>query len=188
MLTLRSQRIRVHHTRAERRLLDDVESGNDSPRSGASTPGGTIVDGDTPLHSGPGTPRSYSPAPGLARGYVSSSLRFEPYTDTPDESEVEHTGETPLNSEHEMDLSPADATGQPVLTPLHRTMIRNLSSLPRLERVVAWFPTAFNAHAVIIARNARVMKWAWQAEGRAVVRVWAEKVVSAVATKGEDVD
>lgn len=68
---------------------------------------------------------------------------------------------------------------QPILSSEQRAMVDNLSSLPQLERVVAWFPTAFNAHAVIVARNARNPKWAWQSEGRSVVRNWARRVIQA---------
>jgi len=57
-------------------------------------------------------------------------------------------------------------------------MIAHLSSLP-LERVVAWFPSAFNSHAVIIARNARNPRWAWQGAGRQIVRDWAARVCGA---------
>jgi hypothetical protein len=66
---------------------------------------------------------------------------------------------------------------QPLLTPLQQSMVTNLSALP-LERVVAWFPTAFNAHAVIIARNARVPRFAWQDQGKQVVRAWADRVLA----------
>lgn len=69
---------------------------------------------------------------------------------------------------------------QPLITPLQQEMVRAFDELPQLERIVAWFPAAFNAHAVIIARNARNPRWAWQGEGREVVQAWARKVVAAV--------
>lgn len=60
-------------------------------------------------------------------------------------------------------------------------MVRSLDAIPQLERVIAWFPRAFNAHAVIIARNAKKPRWDWQAEGREVVQKWARRVVAAVS-------
>lgn len=78
---------------------------------------------------------------------------------------------------------------QPVLTPLQQSMITHLSTLP-LERIVAWFPEAFNAHAVIIARNARTPRWSWQGQGRQVVRQWAARVVAAadLTRESENID
>lgn len=88
------------------------------------------------------------------------------------ESDVEGISTPPLRPR---------SSHQPLITPLQREMVRALDTLPQLERVVAWFPRAFNAHAVIIARNARNPKWAWQVEGRQVVQVWARKVVAAAS-------
>lgn len=76
-------------------------------------------------------------------------------------------------------LAQASTESQPILSAEQRAMVDNLSTIPQLERVAAWFPNAFNAHAVIIARNARNPQWAWQSEGRSVVRAWARKVVNA---------
>jgi hypothetical protein len=58
-------------------------------------------------------------------------------------------------------------------------MVRGFDELPQLERITVWFPGVFNAHAVIIARNARNPRWAWQGEGREVMQTWARKVVAA---------
>ena len=69
---------------------------------------------------------------------------------------------------------------QPILTSQQEAMVTTLSALPQLERVVAWFPGVFNAHAVIVARNARIPRWSWQGIGRFVISEWAQKCVSAV--------
>lgn len=69
---------------------------------------------------------------------------------------------------------------QPILTAQQEAMVTSLSALPQLERVVAWFPGVFNAHAVIIARNARIPRWSWQGIGRFVISEWARKCVAAV--------
>ncbi|EJT46306.1 lipid particle protein [Trichosporon asahii var. asahii CBS 2479] len=69
---------------------------------------------------------------------------------------------------------------QPILTSQQEAMVTALSALPQLERVVAWFPGVFNAHAVIVARNARIPRWSWQGIGRFVISEWAQKCVSAV--------
>lgn len=93
---------------------------------------------------------------------------------------------TPLDSGTSTPAMAPNKPSQPLITPLQREMVRSFDTLPQLERVVAWFPRAFNAHAVIIARNARNPKWAWQDEGREVVRTWAKKVVAAGTEAVED--
>lgn len=67
-------------------------------------------------------------------------------------------------------------------------MVRSLDSIPQLERVIAWFPRAFNAHAVIIARHGKKPRWDWQAEGREVVQKWARRVVASVADVVEEAE
>lgn len=69
---------------------------------------------------------------------------------------------------------------QPLLTPLQERIVAALSALPQLERVTAWFPGVFNAHAVVVARNARMPRWAWQGVGRFVVAEWARRCVAGV--------
>ncbi|CAK9782749.1 DUF676-domain-containing protein [Cutaneotrichosporon oleaginosum] len=103
-------------------------------------------------------------------------------------------GDTPLNSRPLSPVQLSDVEGastppfakgpsnpsQPIISPLQKEMVRAFNDLPQLERITAWFPGVFNAHAVIIARNARNPRWAWQAEGREVVQTWARKVIAAV--------
>lgn len=69
---------------------------------------------------------------------------------------------------------------QPILTGQQEAMISAISALPQLERLVAWFPGVFNAHAVVVARNARIPRWSWQGVGRCVMAEWARKCVAAV--------
>lgn len=69
---------------------------------------------------------------------------------------------------------------QPILTGQQERMVSSLSALPQLERVVAWFPGVFNAHAVVVARNARIPRWSWQGVGRYVMAEWARKCVAAI--------
>lgn len=69
---------------------------------------------------------------------------------------------------------------QPLLTPLQERIVASLGALPQLERLTAWFPGVFNAHAVVVARNARIPRWAWQGVGRHVVAEWARRCVGAV--------
>ena len=41
-----------------------------------------------------------------------------------------------------------------LLTPRQKLMVKNLNEgLPQVERLIAWFPWAFNAHALLIARS-----------------------------------
>jgi hypothetical protein len=99
-------------------------------------------------------------------------------TSTPAETAPNSDNDVPPTGTSTPQLAPAaSAYSQPVLTPLQQSMITHLSTLP-LERVVAWFPAAFNAHAVIIARNARKPRWAWQGAGRQVVQDWAGRIVA----------
>lgn len=88
-------------------------------------------------------------------------------------SDAEGASTPPLAS------GPANSS-QPIISPLQQEMVRGFDELPQLERITAWFPGVFNAHAVIIARNARNPRWAWQGEGREVMQTWARKVVAAV--------
>ncbi|KAL1411241.1 hypothetical protein Q8F55_002192 [Vanrija albida] len=76
-------------------------------------------------------------------------------------------------------LAPQSGATQPILSPDQRAMIRNLSAVPQLERVVAWFPAVFNSHATIVARNANLPRFAFQTQGIPVVRAWARTVVAA---------
>ncbi|BEJ12904.1 hypothetical protein CspHIS471_0300780 [Cutaneotrichosporon sp. HIS471] len=92
---------------------------------------------------------------------------------TPHHSDAEGASTPPL-------ASALANPSQPLITPLQQEIVRAFNDLPQLERIVAWFPGAFNAHAVIIARNARNPRWAFQGEGREVVQKWARKVIAAV--------
>ncbi|GMK57805.1 hypothetical protein CspeluHIS016_0406390 [Cutaneotrichosporon spelunceum] len=106
-----------------------------------------------------------------------------PDTPTPIETPQPSRPVTPAHLDAEGISTPPLAPtnpSQPLITPLQQDIIRAFNGLPQLERIVAWFPGAFNAHAVIIARNAHNPRWAFQSEGRDVVQKWARKVVAAV--------
>ncbi|WOO81083.1 Putative lipase [Vanrija pseudolonga] len=92
--------------------------------------------------------------------------------DNDDSSSTGNGAETPA-------LAPQSPGTQPLLSTEQRAMIRNLSAVPQLERVVAWFPAVFNSHATIVARNANVPRFAFQTQGIPVVREWARRVVVA---------
>lgn len=50
-------------------------------------------------------------------------------------------------------LSPSSSKIPLYLTQKQEGMVRNLNgALPDMERIVAWFPEAFNSHAVLIMR------------------------------------
>ncbi|CAD6582879.1 MAG: hypothetical protein TREMPRED_003411, partial [Tremellales sp. Tagirdzhanova-0007] len=53
-----------------------------------------------------------------------------------------------------------------LLTPHQKAMIASLNDIPQMERMIAWFPTAYNSHAVIIVRD--LNRFAWHEEGRGV--------------------
>ncbi|WWD16888.1 hypothetical protein CI109_101320 [Kwoniella shandongensis] len=78
-----------------------------------------------------------------------------------------------------LDPSSSTTTAAPLLlTPGQRMMIKNLNeAIPNAERVIAWFPWAFNSHAVLICRD--VTRFPWQEDGRGVVKRWAKFVVDA---------
>ena len=76
------------------------------------------------------------------------------------------------------DIPPRKGQVALLLTPGQKVMARNLQAhLQHAERVIGWFPWAYNAHAVLIARDVRRFKK--HEEGRGVVREWATKVVDA---------
>nr|XP_019050029.1 hypothetical protein I302_00450 [Kwoniella bestiolae CBS 10118]OCF28959.1 hypothetical protein I302_00450 [Kwoniella bestiolae CBS 10118] len=60
-----------------------------------------------------------------------------------------------------------------LLTPAQKLMISNLNdAIPHAERVIAWFPWAYNSHAMLICRDTK--RFPWQEDGRGVVRKWAK--------------
>ncbi|ODN77056.1 hypothetical protein, variant 1 [Cryptococcus amylolentus CBS 6039] len=80
------------------------------------------------------------------------------------------------------DPLPASAAEPLLLTPQQKLMIRNLNAaIPNAERVVAWFPWAFNAHAMLICRT--VARFSWQEDGRGAVRAWTKFVFQAGETE-----
>ncbi|ORX36237.1 putative serine esterase-domain-containing protein [Kockovaella imperatae] len=93
----------------------------------------------------------------------------------------------PDEDRDEEDGPSSDAIPRPgqiplLLTPAQKRMVRDLNkSLPQMQRMVAWFPWAFNSHALIVARDTK--RFAWHEEGRGVVRAWAEFVVESARNK-----
>ncbi|WWC87476.1 uncharacterized protein L201_002365 [Kwoniella dendrophila CBS 6074] len=67
-----------------------------------------------------------------------------------------------------------------LLTPAQKLMIRNMNgAIPHAQRVVSWFPWAYNSHAMLICRDTK--RFPWQEDGRGVVRTWAKFVHDAGA-------
>ncbi|OCF40533.1 hypothetical protein I317_05624 [Kwoniella heveanensis CBS 569] len=65
-----------------------------------------------------------------------------------------------------------------LLTPAQKMMIKNLNSaIPHAERVISWFPWAYNSHAMLICRD--TARFPWQEDGRGVVRRWTRFVFNA---------
>nr|XP_018264423.1 uncharacterized protein I303_02589 [Kwoniella dejecticola CBS 10117]OBR86581.1 hypothetical protein I303_02589 [Kwoniella dejecticola CBS 10117] len=65
-----------------------------------------------------------------------------------------------------------------LLTSAQKTMIRNLNNaISHAERVVSWFPWAYNSHAMLICRDTK--RFPWQEDGRGVVRKWTKFVYDA---------
>lgn len=76
------------------------------------------------------------------------------------------------------DVPPRKGQVALLLTPGQKVMARNLQShLQHAERIIGWFPWAYNAHAVLVARDVR--RFQKHEEGRGVVREWATRVVDA---------
>ena len=51
------------------------------------------------------------------------------------------------------DIPPRKGQVALLLTPAQKRMSRNLeAALPHVERIVAWFPWAFNSHALLVVR------------------------------------
>ncbi|KAK6906990.1 hypothetical protein I203_100979 [Kwoniella mangroviensis CBS 8507] len=73
-----------------------------------------------------------------------------------------------------------------LLTPAQKAMIRNLNeAIPHAERVIAWFPWAYNSHAMLICRDTK--RFPWQEDGRGVVRRWTKFAYRAgIDQLGED--
>ncbi|WVR04162.1 hypothetical protein IAU60_001161 [Kwoniella sp. DSM 27419] len=65
-----------------------------------------------------------------------------------------------------------------LLTPAQKLMIRELNAaIPHAERVVSWFPWAYNSHAMLICRD--TARFPWQEDGRGVIRKWSRFVHAA---------
>ncbi|WVQ94679.1 hypothetical protein IAU59_001759 [Kwoniella sp. CBS 9459] len=65
-----------------------------------------------------------------------------------------------------------------LLTAAQKTMIRNLNrAIPHAERIISWFPWAYNSHAMLICRD--TARFPWQEDGRGVVRRWTRFVFDA---------
>lgn len=128
------------------------------------------------LHSSSGTRR-------LLHGLTHPADEDEDVSKAEDEAEAEDDdaddASSSGNGAETPALAPQSPGTQPLLSPEQRAMIRNLSAVPQLERVVAWFPAVFNSHATIVARNANVPRFAFQTQGIPVVREWARRVVVA---------
>jgi hypothetical protein len=76
------------------------------------------------------------------------------------------------------DVPPRKGQVALLLTPAQKVMARALQThLQHAERIIGWFPWAYNAHAVLIARDVRRFKK--HEEGRGIVREWAVRVVDA---------
>ncbi|WVQ77408.1 hypothetical protein IAR50_007093 [Cryptococcus sp. DSM 104548] len=76
------------------------------------------------------------------------------------------------------DPLPTSSAEPLLLTPQQKLMIKHLNAaIPNADRVVAWFPWAHNAHAVLICRS--VSRFPWQEDGRGAVRVWTRFVFQA---------
>ncbi|KAG7562260.1 hypothetical protein FFLO_02346 [Filobasidium floriforme] len=66
-----------------------------------------------------------------------------------------------------------------LLTEAQKTMIRNFNQyLPQLERIVVWYPYAYNSHATIVVRD--VTRFPSHEDGRGGLKVWAKSIVDAV--------
>jgi len=51
------------------------------------------------------------------------------------------------------DVPPRKGHAALLLTPAQKIMCKNLgAALPHAERIIAWFPWAYNAHALLVAR------------------------------------
>ncbi|KIR51815.1 lipid particle protein [Cryptococcus gattii Ru294] len=62
---------------------------------------------------------------------------------------------------------------QPLLTSHQKMMVKTLNeAMPNAKRVIAWFPWAYNAHAMLICRS--VARFPWQKDGLGVVKTWAK--------------
>ncbi|KAJ7915876.1 DUF676-domain-containing protein [Mycena leptocephala] len=70
--------------------------------------------------------------------------------------------------------APKPSQGQPILTPMQRSMARSLNRLP-LKKERTYFPTARNSHGLIICRN--VKKFESHRLGESVVRHWANSFI-----------
>ncbi|KAJ7907692.1 DUF676-domain-containing protein [Mycena leptocephala] len=72
--------------------------------------------------------------------------------------------------EKQVENAVVPSQGQPILTPMQRSMARSLNRLP-LKKERTYFPTARNSHGLIICRN--VKKFESHRLGEGVVRHWA---------------
>ncbi|OWZ65360.1 hypothetical protein AYX15_03083 [Cryptococcus neoformans] len=68
---------------------------------------------------------------------------------------------------------PTGSAPQPLLTPHQKMMVKTLNeAMPNAKRVIAWFPWAYNAHAMLICRS--MARFPWQKDGLGVVKAWAK--------------
>lgn len=67
-----------------------------------------------------------------------------------------------------------------LLSASQQRIVNNLNAaLPHAKRLVAWFPAAYNSHAVIVVRDPK--RFPSHEQGRGVLRRWAREVVAAGA-------
>ncbi|RXK37010.1 hypothetical protein M231_05717 [Tremella mesenterica] len=106
--------------------------------------------------------RSITSTPSRFADSESSSRSTSPlYTESPDS---EHSSLVPL-----------------LLTEEQKVIVRNLNGeLPQVQKVVAWFPYAFNSHAMLIVRSGA--RFPWQEDARGLVRRWAEWMIDGPST------
>ncbi|ORY27627.1 putative serine esterase-domain-containing protein [Naematelia encephala] len=179
------RRIWTHHSAHEAQpLLDDQEDGSASLRISHSRLIQLRSDHSTPTPTLSSSTTSTPPltSPQLLPQKIQIHNHDHGHNNTQDNN---HNGNNDTNNhDHNHNHHQHHPAQIPLLlTTRQKDMIRNLTtSLPQLQRLIAWFPWAYNAHGMIIVRDGKRFK-AHQ-EGRGVVKAWTRWVVDSTREIG----
>nr|XP_019012466.1 uncharacterized protein I206_03314 [Kwoniella pini CBS 10737]OCF51247.1 hypothetical protein I206_03314 [Kwoniella pini CBS 10737] len=101
--------------------------------------------------------------------------------------ELQNTISTTVRESNSLDGTSTPPLSDPIehskIAPLllssnQKLMIKNLNdSIPNAERVISWFPWAYNSHAMLICRDTK--RFPWQEDGRGIVKKWTKFVYDA---------